>query len=168
MAVLGRGQGNRRHLEQQLQIWMEHQNQYPWTFGLLFLDVDHFKAVNDRYGHDIGDDVLRMVAATLTHTVRARSGRPIRRRGVRRRAAPRRPRRCHLRESAERLRALIAQSRLFVNRRRVAVTVSIGATLVEPEDTAASLLSRADTLLYTAKTTGRNRVCLDPTRPEQG
>ena len=71
-------------------------------------------------------------------------------------------------ESAERLRALIAQSRLVVNRRRVAVTVSIGATLVEPEDTAASVLSRADTLLYTAKRTGRNRVCLDPTRPEQG
>jgi len=63
--------------------------------------------------------------------------------------------------SAERLRALIAQSRLVVNRRRVAVTVSIGATLVEPEDTAASVLSRADTLLYTAKRTGRNRVCLD-------
>ena len=48
--------------------------------------------------------------------------------------------------------------------------VTIGRTRrQEPaEDTAASLLSRADTLLYTVKTTGRNRVCLDPIRPKQG
>ena len=88
------GLGNRRHLEQQLQTWVEHRNRYQWTFGLLFLDIDHFKAVNDRHGHDIGDDVLRMVAATMSHTVRAgRPGSPIRWRGVRRHAAPRRPRR---------------------------------------------------------------------------
>ncbi len=154
------GLGNRRHLEQQLQIWMEHQNRYQWTFGLLFLDIDHFKTVNDRYGHDIGDDVLRMVAATLSHTVRA--GDPVARYGGEEFVVvlPHADR-VAVQESAERLRALIAQSRLVVDRRRVAVTVSIGATLVEPEDTAASVLSRADTLLYTAKRTGRNRVCLD-------
>jgi diguanylate cyclase (GGDEF)-like protein len=44
---------------------------YDWPFGLLYVDIDHFKKVNDEFGHDIGDEVLKMVARTLAHATRS-------------------------------------------------------------------------------------------------
>ena len=65
------GVSNRRHLEGRLRAALAVvQNSFS-VVGLLFMDVDHFKRVNDAYGHNIGDDVLRMVGNTLQYTLRA-------------------------------------------------------------------------------------------------
>ncbi len=64
------GVSNRQYLEERLHgviAELEHQNS---TAGLLFIDIDHFKRLNDTYGHDVGDKALRMVAATLRHNLR--------------------------------------------------------------------------------------------------
>ena len=143
-------------------------DRYQWTFGLLFLDIDHFKTVNDRYGHDIGDDVLRMAAATLAHTVRASD--PVARYGGEELVVvlPHADR-VAVQESAERLRALIARVPPGVgNRRRVAVTVGIGGTLVEPEDTAASLLSRRTRCCKRPRPRAEPGSASTRSRPKQG
>ena len=154
------GLGNRRCLDQQLRAGLEHWSRDREPFGLLFADIDHFNAINDRHGHQVGDEVLRVVAATLLHAVRATDS--VARAGgegfvvVLPHADA-----AAVRGTAEQLRALVAQSSLVVDRRRVTATVSIGGTLIRPRDTAASLLHRADALLYAAKHAGRNRVHLD-------
>jgi PAS domain S-box-containing protein len=65
------GVGNRRYAEVRLRAALDAQLRYGWRFGVLFLDVDHFKEVNDTHGHDTGGRVLRMVAQTLGGTLRS-------------------------------------------------------------------------------------------------
>jgi PAS domain S-box-containing protein len=61
---------NRRYLERTLEAKMEESRRYGWPCGVLVIDVDHFKRINDKYGHDTGDATLRMVARTLTGGLR--------------------------------------------------------------------------------------------------
>jgi diguanylate cyclase (GGDEF)-like protein len=125
---------------------------------VLFADIDHFKRVNDLRGHDVGDAALRMVAETLRHNMR-RSDVVGRWGGeefvailysVADEAA--------LRAVAEKLRTLTAHSRLDLDTGGLAVTISIGATLVRPGDTSASVVQRADELMYASKQAGRDKV----------
>jgi diguanylate cyclase (GGDEF)-like protein/PAS domain S-box-containing protein len=154
------GIGNRRLAEMTLAGWLEQHRGFDWSFGVLFADVDEFKVVNDTYGHGVGDEALRIVARTLAHGVR--QGDTVARWGgeefvVLTGGADGEA----LTAVAERLRALVEQSKLFVDRRRVPLTISVGATLVAPGDSADGLIHRADALLYDAKLAGRNRVALD-------
>ena len=121
------------------------------------MDVDHFKKVNDTYGHDTGDRVLRMVARTLGASLRSvdalgRWG------GEEFVAVVSNATGEQLRVAAERCRALVAQSALEVGQHQVRVTISIGAALARAEDTTESLLERVDRSMYRAKVGGRNRV----------
>ncbi|HLN90594.1 MAG TPA: diguanylate cyclase, partial [Patescibacteria group bacterium] len=63
--------GNRRFLEQQLMARLNEQDRYGWRVGVLFVDVDHFKEINDRNDHIVGDRVIRMVARTLVNGIRS-------------------------------------------------------------------------------------------------
>ena len=154
------GIGNRRLAEMTLAGWLEQHRSFDWPFGVLFADIDHFKAVNDTYGHDVGDEALRIVARTIAHG--SRQGDEVARwggeefvvlaAGVGADA---------LTAMAERLRVLVEQSKLFAQRRRIPLTISIGATLTAPGDDADSIIRRVDALLYEAKTAGRNCVVLD-------
>ena len=63
--------GNRRFLEQQLMARLDEQDRYGWRVGVLFVDVDHFKEINDRNDHIVGDRVIRMVARTLVNGIRS-------------------------------------------------------------------------------------------------
>ncbi len=64
------GLANRRMLRSALETKFAEMNRYRWRFGVLFLDIDHFKRVNDQHGHDIGDEVLKVVSNTLLSNVR--------------------------------------------------------------------------------------------------
>jgi diguanylate cyclase (GGDEF)-like protein len=165
------GLANRRHLDVALEGRLENLARYGWSFGLLMVDVDHFKLVNDEHGHDAGDAVLRTVAATLAGGVR--SGDLAARWGgeefavlVEAADGP------ALLEVAERLRVLVARSTARHGELALAVTVSIGGAVATVADSAASLVVRADATLYRAKRDGRNRVAIMPTptsvRPAAG
>lgn len=150
---------NRRSLEAEAnQRWKARDR-----FGILFMDLDHFKSVNDRYGHEIGDRVLVAVANVLKSGLRP--GDVIARFGGEEfvaliaGAGP---------ESArlvgERLRRHIEEMPP-VNRGPRHVTLSVGATVFDPQradEPPSEILRRADVALYAAKRGGRNRVVLVP------
>lgn len=147
---------NRRFLLARLESRLSELKRYDWQFGILFMDVDDFKTVNDTHGHDVGDAVLKMIAATLNATVRsfdlvARYG------GEEFIVIVSNVTRPQLIEIGERFRNLIAMSSLRAP--EINVTVSVGLAQAAPEDTAESLIKRADEKLYAAKSTGKNRVC---------
>ena len=149
--------GNRRHGEMRIRALLGELDRYHWPFGVLFVDIDHFKAVNDTYGHEVGDRVLRMVAQTLFSNIRSfdhvsRWG------GEEFVVLLVNVTEEHLGKVAEKLRALIENSALEHNSQRLCVTVSIGATLCRNGDTLETLVNRADQLMYKGKQAGRNRV----------
>jgi diguanylate cyclase (GGDEF)-like protein/PAS domain S-box-containing protein len=151
---------NRRSMEATIASRLAETQRYAVTFGVLFVDIDHFKSVNDTHGHETGDHVLRIVAKTL-----ARSLRPFdlsgRWGGEEFLAVILNVDAAHLGVVAERVRALIAETRIPLEEDYLSVSVSIGATLARPDDSPEALLNRADQLMYQCKTEGRNRVCLD-------
>jgi diguanylate cyclase (GGDEF)-like protein len=130
------------------------------TMGLLMLDVDHFKKVNDTCGHLTGDVVLSEIAHRISQVVRSYDsvGRvggeeflivlPDCERG-------------QVSQSAERIRSAIAERPISAADTEIAITVSIGATISSPDSTSATgILAIADSALYQAKSLGRNRTAL--------
>ncbi|MGY1729333.1 diguanylate cyclase [Geodermatophilus sp. SYSU D01062] len=151
------GLHNRRHLDRALEADLARR---PRTgqLSLLVVDVDHFKAVNDRFGHASGDRVLLGVAGTLAAAVRegdtaARLGGEefvVVLPGAGREQALAR---------AEQVRREVAATRHLLDGEDVGVTVSVGVAVCPADGTsAAALLEAADRALYTAKATGRDRV----------
>ena len=152
--------GNRRYVEMDLNAKLAEAQRYGWTFGIAFIDIDHFKMVNDTYGHDVGDEVLKMVTRTLSNNSRlfdvvGRWG------GEEFIAIITHITGTKLYPIANRYRALVEQSRLSVNSNVIQVTISIGATIAKVNDTADTLVKRADELMYQSKLSGRNRVTVD-------
>jgi diguanylate cyclase (GGDEF)-like protein/PAS domain S-box-containing protein len=159
------GLGNRRYLEIQLSSRLHEWERYGLPFGVLMADIDLFKRVNDTFGHDVGDQTLAMVARTLAFGLRGsdvvgRFG------GEEFVAVVAHTDAAGLAAVAERLRSLVAASRLVAGRVPVEVTISLGGTMVAPGDTADTMIRRADAMLYTAKDEGRNRVHSDPYTPD--
>lgn len=148
---------NRGELETQLTTMVRTCHLQPdQSASIIFLDADHFKQINDNYGHTVGDKVLIELANLLQHETY--SGEVVGRYGGEEfvilcpgtdlEAAERR---------AERLR--IAVSRLtFPQTPKLHVTASFGLTQIEPEDSVESVLRRADKALYLAKELGRNQT----------
>ena len=152
------GIGNRGHLEGRLRALIAEYDQRPGEAAVVMVDIDRFKAVNDAHGHAVGDRVLRMVATTLRGNLR--SGDAVGRWGGEEFVAILDG--VHttddLRRVCDKLRTLVACSRLDVEDGSVAVTLSVGATLVRGDDTPASVVARADELMYASKRAGRNLV----------
>jgi diguanylate cyclase (GGDEF)-like protein/PAS domain S-box-containing protein len=153
------GVGNRRYADANMEAALASMRRLGWRLGLLLIDIDAFKSFNDTYGHKVGDEVLRMVASTLSATVRsydqvARWGGEefvILCPGLDRDG---------LRAMGERLRVLVGRSVLRQHDHTVAVTISVGAAMAGMDDTPASIIERIDRALYASKREGRNRVTI--------
>ena len=146
---------NRNYIERDIQSRYEAKIRYNMPFGILFIDIDHFKKVNDIYGHDVGDDVLKFVANTFVSNARpfdlyGRWG------GEEFIGIIHDINGKELKLLGNRLRLLIKNSYIIHENKKLYVTISIGATLINENDTIDRLIKRADTLLYKSKAAGRN------------
>jgi diguanylate cyclase (GGDEF)-like protein len=147
---------NRRHLDEHMRQAISSARRHGKTVGVLLVDIDHFKHVNDHHGHLAGDEVLKEVAARLQATMRVEdalgrwggeefiavlSDTPAEKVGV----------------LAERMRQVIAATPFVLkDGSKIKVTVSIGHT--DGTEDAEALVHRADDALYVAKGAGRNQV----------
>jgi len=153
------GVHNRRYLTLQLQSELNNLQDPEDKMALVMLDIDHFKRVNDTYGHPAGDHVLIQVARTLTESVRGED--VVGRVGgeefavLLREADARAAWAC-----AERVRGMVEATDFTAIGERVRVTVSLGYAVARGGEgaTVASLVGAADRRLYEAKQGGRNRV----------
>lgn len=128
------------------------------TLGLLMVDIDHFKLVNDRFGHLSGDSVLREVSDMLVRTCFRKDDLVARFGGEEFAILLNGVARDDLRSIGERLRGRVESTPVQVDQGEVRVTVSVGAAVARGLDTPESLIERADAALYQAKEEGRNRV----------
>ena len=147
------GLANRRSLDRKLEEEVRRSERTSHVFSALMIDLDHFKQVNDRYGHQTGDDVLKQCAAALRENVRAADF--VARYGgeefcVLLPVTP--PKGGH--RLAEKLRKAVKDLPDPVP------TISIGVAFWQPHMTAEEVLRRADEALYKAKAAGRDRVVL--------
>ena len=149
--------GSRRFIEAKLQAMVNETRRYGHPAGLLVVDIDHFKRVNDTYGHDVGDRVLATIARTLDLNIRE-SDQLGRWGGEEFVAVILNVGEGQMVALANKLRELVARSSVEAGDARVAVTISIGATLIRADDTPEAAFKRADALLYQSKREGRNRV----------
>jgi len=148
---------NRNCIEKEILMRLEEKKRFGLPFGLLFMDIDHFKRFNDTYGHDVGDRVLRFVADTLVKNSRpfdmiGRWG------GEEFIGIMRNVTSQQLGDLGNRLLVLVESAYLSLQDERLHISISIGATLVQRDDTMDSLIKRADSLLYESKRAGRNRL----------
>jgi diguanylate cyclase (GGDEF)-like protein/PAS domain S-box-containing protein len=153
--------GNRRYTRMMLSSRLDELRRYGWPFGLLFIDIDHFKNVNDTHGHELGDKALRVVATTLLKSLRPFDflGRWA---GDEFLALIVNVSRHELATVAERARMLVESSLVESAGRGVRLTVSIGAVTARAQDTVDQLVARADALMYESKLAGRNQVRAEP------
>lgn len=151
------GVGNRRFVDMKLNSGISEVQQYDTHVGVLLFDIDRFKTFNDNYGHDVGDQVLHMVSNTINHNIR-----PIDFLGrwggeefivLLQNINP-----SQVQAIANKLRMLVEQSFLIVGTEALSITVSGGATMIQPGDSAQSLFKRVDQLLYQSKNKGRNQI----------
>jgi diguanylate cyclase len=149
---------NRRAFETRLQEEFERAKRYQSVFTLLMLDIDHFKKVNDIYGHMAGDQVLQLVAQVIEDQTRFNDF--VSRYGGEEFAVL-------LPEStldqgryvAEKIRHAVENTSLLYANTKIKVTVSAGVGEVDTgNDTPGTLIDRVDAALYQAKRNGRNRV----------
>ena len=150
----------RRLGETHLRVLMEAVAEHGTSLGALFIDADHFKDVNDTYGHGTGDDVLGMVAQSLANGLR-RGDVPIRWGGEEFLALLPGTDEAGLHAAAERVRMLVENSWIQKGEVQVRVTISVGATMALPTETGDDLVDRADKFMYASKQGGRNRVTTD-------
>lgn len=159
------GLSNRKSFDAEIKRFTEQAKAENRTFALLMLDIDHFKTFNDNYGHQIGDQVLRLVARTLIEGVKGRD--VAARYGGEEFAIilPDTPLDAAVTVS-EALRKAVA-SKDVVNRntgqKLASITLSVGAAEHAEGESIEELIERADAALYTAKHNGRNQVAAAPT-----
>ncbi len=154
------GLHNRRYMETQLAALVKRASMGGEPVAALMIDIDHFKKINDSFGHDAGDEVLREFAVRLATNVRA-VDLPCRYGGEEFTVIMPGTRLADAERIAERIRLHVAGSpfRVAGGKELLTVTISVGvASTVTDLDTPETLLKRADGAVYEAKHAGRNRV----------
>jgi diguanylate cyclase (GGDEF)-like protein len=153
------GMHNRRYLDQRMREELSYAARHRTGLGLLLLDIDHFKRVNDTWGHPAGDMVLRHVAQLIDSCVRkedvaARFG------GEEFAVLGRNTESGGARALAERIRKRVEDSPVYFEKNIILVTLSVGVAVAEPPrvyEAPGAFLAAADQALYRAKQGGRNR-----------
>lgn len=161
------GIANRRHFDEMLQAEWRRAKRCGQPLAVMLLDVDNFKAFNDRYGHPAGDECLRRVAATVAATIRRPGDRAARYGGEEFAVILPATDMAGALDVAGRVRAAIeAMGIPHAGHHAGVVTASIGLAVTEPRSgammTISALLGAADGALYQAKRSGRNRVVAAP------
>tara|TARA_R110000851_G_scaffold105259_4_gene223361 strand:+ start:2933 stop:3952 length:1020 start_codon:yes stop_codon:yes gene_type:complete len=146
------GIGNRRTMDDELDIAIADSRRYGMSFGLLVLDLDHFKKVNDRYGHNVGDRVLMDFVSIIKNASRA-SDRAFRLGGEEFVLLLPKVDKHALAGAAKHIQRSVAEQ---LRSPGGAVTVSIGGCILEHHDSREAWLRDADICLYLAKDSGRN------------
>jgi len=156
------GIANRKYIDKKIAEHLNELDRYGKKFGLLFIDIDHFKEVNDNFGHDTGDVILKIVAKTLSKNIRSydTAGRWGGEEFV---VLIQNIDTDMLEKEANKLRSLVEASSYKLNGsdKYVGVTISVGATLSRVGDTQSDIIARGDSLMYQSKKTGRNKVTAD-------
>lgn len=150
---------NKRHLVEALEREVTRARRHTRDLCVLMLDIDHFKGINDRYGHLAGDHVLRELARAISDRIRrdevfARYG------GEEFALILPETTLEGARQLAENLRMRIETHDFVFQGERIPVTMSMGGATLAPKMTGPELIAAADAKLYEAKRNGRNRVCL--------
>ena len=156
------GINNRRYFELCAKQLLHHPSPKNFPMALLIFDVDYFKRINDNYGHDLGDEVLKKIASVSKRVLRkndlfARFGGE---EFIILLPETEKEDACKI---AERLRVEIEKSPVYVSKNRpIYFTVSTGFTIIDrPTDNLSAVIKKADNSLYRAKSMGRNLVVLD-------
>ncbi|WP_011581079.1 MULTISPECIES: GGDEF domain-containing protein [Chelativorans] len=152
------GTYNRRYFDDALAEYLLEFGRIHKPVGLIILDLDHFKQVNDAYGHDIGDEVLRRVARCLQELTRHDD--VVARLGGEEFAilAPNMDEQ-GLAKLGERARQAISALAVNAGNIRLRISTSVGLAVWDGNESVEEFYRRADRMLYQAKRMGRNRVC---------
>ena len=150
---------NRRYLDEALVREMIQARQSETTLGYFIIDLDHFKKVNDTYGHKIGDEILQAIASDIQNCVGQR-GIACRYGGEEMCVFLPEVTLAKTKELAERVRSSVEQKRYTEH--LIKQTLSVGVSAFPEPSGESSLLNDADQALYQAKATGRNRVLAFP------
>lgn len=154
---------NRKHFDQSIERAISQAEDSGEPFSLLITDIDHFKSFNDTYGHQTGDQVLRLVGLAVKQNVKGQDiacryggeefGIILPRTGLE-----------HATTVADHIRIAVMSKELVkrsTGENLGFITISIGVSTYVAGDTVQSIIERADSALYLAKRTGRNRVCTE-------
>jgi diguanylate cyclase (GGDEF)-like protein len=158
------GINNRAALNATIDREVNLSHRHGYALSVIMLDLDHFKRINDKYGHLAGDTVLRTLAGRITDCTRG-SDMVFRYGGEEFTVVLSNTEIDGAALLAERIRKAIASIPIVIDDFEIPVTVSIGVSTLETGDTSATLINRADVALYDAKTAGRNRVMIQTGAP---
>lgn len=149
---------NHGRIETEMRNAIEQYKKEDMTVSLIILDIDHFKSVNDRYGHAVGDTTLVNLAQSISKALAEKNIAVGRWGGEEFAVVIYGEKGESLISAAEKLRRYIEEEQFEVVG---SITCSIGVTELHTDDSIETWFARADHALYTAKSTGRNRVCYE-------
>ena len=154
------GVANRRKVESYIEYRLNELRRFRHNFCVIFMDIDNFRNFNNTYGHNVGDEVLKLVSKSVMRAVK-KSDLYGRWGGEEFIMVSEIKNDYESAIIAEKVRMLIANSQLEHNGKTLSVTSSLGVTIAKPDDTIDSVVKRADELMYQSKEKGKNRVTTD-------